>query len=106
MKDDEEFEIDAETTRSFQPGWGQTGKTVKITSIQLATIKYTDLSLSAVYCPRCEYDRAKVTIDHNPEAGDTIEIQCHTCHLDIVDRLERKEAQIEEERESNRRSDR
>ena len=105
MKDDE-FEIDFETTRNFRPGWGQTGKTVKIVPVRAAINRYTDLSLLFNNCPRCEYDRAKVTVDHNPEFGDEIDIECHVCHTDIIDKIEHKEAELEEEREVDRRTDR
>lgn len=105
MKEDE-FEVDAETTRYFQPGWGQDGTTVKIVPVRAAINRYTGLSLLYNNCPRCEYDRAKVTVDHNPNWSDDIDIECHVCHTDIVDKVERKEAELEEEREANRRSDR
>jgi len=93
----DEFEIDAETTRRFEPGLGQTGKTVKIVPIQRAINEYTDLTLPIAYCPLCEYDRAVVTIDHHPELSDEIDVACHVCHTDIVDQVERKERSLRDD---------
>lgn len=100
MNNSDEFEVDRETDRTFMPGLGQSGQTTKLAPVQLAVNKYTELAMAAQYCPRCEYDRAKVTIKHNPEYPDTIEIRCHACQLDIEDQLSRKQKQLRAERET------
>ena len=92
------FTVDAETNVRFKPGFGDTGTKVEIWDMRSATNKYCDTDLPAVYCPRCEYDRARVETDYNPEFGNEVTVLCHNCGLDVEDSLQREEARNEHHR--------
>ena len=83
-----EHEVDRETTRHFVKGLGQSGKTVKLAQIRYALSEYGDYPYPAVACSVCEYDRARVEIDHSPVDSDTVEMYCNSCGADIISNLE------------------
>ena len=85
MTDDDTyyFRVDRETDVRSIPGMGDTGTKVEIKDTRSATNKHCDTEIPAMRCPVCDYDRARVETDYNPEFGTTTTVTCHNCGIDL-----------------------